>query len=66
MFFYVLIALVMFGAIVLINQHMPVWAALALNTLILLVFIAIAVKRDLPLESLPVIGKRFKSKNIEE
>ena len=66
MFFYVLIALVMFGAIVLINQHLPVWAALALNTLILLIFIAIAVKRDLPLESLPVIGKRFKSKNIEE
>ena len=60
MFFYVFIALVMFGAIVLINRHLPVWAALSLNTLILLLFIAIVVKRDLPLESLPVIGKKFK------
>ena len=60
MFFYVLIALVLFGAIVLINKHLPVWAALSLNTLILLLFIAIAVKRDIPLESLPVIGKKFK------
>ena len=60
MFFYVLIALVLFGAIVLINKHLPVWAALSLNTLILMLFIAIAVKRDIPLESLPVIGKKFK------
>lgn len=62
-FVYVGIALVFFVAIVTVNKYLPVWAALAVNTLILLLFAAIIVKRDFPLQNLPVIGKRFRRDN---
>jgi O-antigen/teichoic acid export membrane protein len=35
---------------------------LSYRTIILLIFIAIILKRDLPLSTLPIIGKRFKKK----
>ena len=66
MFVYVGITLVLFVLICLSNDHLPVWAALAVNTVILLAFSAIVVKRDFPLENLPVIGKKFKSKTINK
>ena len=37
---------------------------LGYRTVLLLVFLAIIIKRDLPLSELPYIGKRFASKNI--
>jgi hypothetical protein len=42
------------------NQMLPTWAALVVNTLIILLFVAIIIKRDMPLSKLPVIGKHFK------
>ena len=45
---------------VLANGHLPSWAALAVNILLILVFCAFIIWRDLPLSSLPVIGKYFK------
>ena len=35
---------------------------LAVNTLLIIVFLTIVVKRDFPLSSLPVVGKHFKNK----
>jgi O-antigen/teichoic acid export membrane protein len=56
---YVLLA----GAFFALMQAIAEWPmlySLALNTLLILVFVAYIVKRDLPLSSLPVIGKKFK------
>ncbi len=38
---------------------LPLWAQLACNTLLVALFLALIVHRDLPLRSLPVIGKYF-------
>ena len=38
----------------------PLLAQLAFNTLLITAFVAVIVKRDLPLSQLPVIGKHFK------
>ena len=58
--FYVVVALVLFAAITASNKYLPTLLALAANTALILVFLAIIVKRDFPLSKLPVIGKRFK------
>ena len=42
------------------NAALPLWGALAVNTLLLLAFAALIAKRDFPLKNLPVIGKYFK------
>ena len=39
---------------------LPSWAALALNTLLIVIFLIVIIRRDLPLSNLPVIGKYFK------
>ena len=41
-------------------DNLPSWAALSLNTLLILLFVAVVIRRDLPLKSLPVIGKYFR------
>ena len=41
-------------------QDLPTWAALVLNTLLIVLFVAVVIRRDLPLKNLPVIGKYFK------
>ena len=40
--------------------YLPEWAQLLCNTVWILAFVAYIVKRDLPLSSLPVIGKKFR------
>jgi polysaccharide biosynthesis-like protein len=57
---YVLIAAIIFAGMTLSNAHLGFWASLAVNTLLLFAFMTAVVKRDIPLSSLPVIGKRFK------
>lgn len=52
---YVVLAAVLFAAISVSNAWLPTVGALAVNTLIIAVFAAVIVKRDLPLGSL--IGK---------
>ena len=49
-----------FFALMQATAEWPMFYSLALNTLLILVFVAYIVKRDLPLSSLPVIGKKFK------
>ena len=58
--FYVVVALVLFAAITASNKYLPSLLALAGNTVIILVFVAIIVKRDFPLSKLPIVGKRFR------
>ena len=43
-------------------KDLPTWAALTINTLLIVLFLCVIVKRDLPLSKLPIIGKKF-SKN---
>ena len=56
---YVLLAGAFF-AMMQATAEWPMLYSLALNTLLILVFVIYIVKRDLPLSSLPVIGKKFK------
>ncbi len=57
---YVVTAVVLYLAMRWANASLPVWGALSVNTLLLLAFAAMIVKRDFPLKQLPVIGKYFK------
>lgn len=57
---YVLIAVFFFIAITYSNQHLPKIYALAVNTLIIFAFVAHIIYHDLPLSSMPVIGKYFR------
>ena len=57
---YVLMTVIFFIAITYSNQHLPKIYALAVNTLIIFAFIAHIIYHDLPLSSIPVIGKYFR------
>ena len=57
---YVLIAVFFFIAITYSNEYLPKIHALAVNTLIIFAFIAHIIYHDLPLSSIPVIGKYFR------
>ena len=57
---YVLSASLAFCAMYFFGKHAPGWAQLVVNTLLIVGFLAIIIRRDLPLSSLPVIGKKFK------
>ena len=49
------VTLIIFGAISATNNYLPMIAALAINTILIMLFIALIVKRDLPLG--PIIKK---------
>ena len=57
---YFVVAALLFVGISLTNAQLPTFAALAINTLLIVAFIVFIVKRDFPLSSLPVIGKKFR------
>ena len=57
---YVLLTLVLFMAMQYAGSVLPLWASLIVNTLLIVVFAAYMVKKDFPLSSLPIIGKKFK------
>lgn len=57
---YVGVAIVMFAGMRLANADLPVWAALGVNTLLIVLFMAMIVKRDFPLSGLPLVGKYFR------
>ena len=56
---YVLLTLVLYGAM-LFTAALPMWPQLLANTLLIILFVAYIIRRDLPLKSLPVIGKYFR------
>ena len=57
---YVAITALFYFLMTLSNDNLPEWAALAVNTALVLAFIGHVVYHDLPLKSLPVVGKYFK------
>jgi O-antigen/teichoic acid export membrane protein len=59
-FVYVLATAILFAAMHYSQPHLPQWASLGVNTLLIVLFLTVIVKRDMPLSSLPYIGKYFK------
>ena len=57
---YTLAAALLFAAMTYGRQMLPLWTSLVLNTVLILAFIAIIIRRDLPLHTLPVIGWHFR------
>ena len=57
---YVALAALLFAAMTLSNRYFPPLAAMAVNTLLGILFIAYIVKKDFPLSGLPIIGKHFR------
>jgi len=57
---YVILTIILFIGMQYASNMLPLWAALIINTLLTAVFAAYLVKKDFPLSSLPIIGKKFK------
>ncbi len=57
---YVAIAALFFYAMTVANRLLPTYASLAVNTLLVALFVGYILKKDFPLSQLPVIGKRFR------
>ena len=57
---YVLITAVFFTIMQLLPQSWPTWSRLAVNTLLILLFVAHILYHDLKLSTLPVVGKYFR------
>ena len=57
---YVLLTIMAFTVMVIVRDNLSVYVSLFVNTLFILLFLGVVIKRDLPLSSLPVIGKKFK------
>jgi len=57
---YVGLAAVFTAAMYTVTNSLSTWAQLLGNTLLIVLFLAFVVRRDLPLSSLPVIGRHFR------
>jgi hypothetical protein len=51
---------VLFVGITYSNKLLGFWPAILVNTVLVCIFLAYIVKKDLPLAEIPVIGKYFK------
>ena len=56
---YLLLATVLYGLIIVVNPE-NIMLRLGFRTLLLLIFVAYVLKKDLPLKSIPVVGRFFK------
>ena len=59
---YVILAILFYMFMHYGRQLLPVWASIALNTVLILLFTAHTIYHDFPLSYLPVVGKYFKKK----
>lgn len=57
---YTILTAIAFVVMTQLREKLSLWPSLIINTLLILVFLALIIKRDLPLSKLPVIGKKFK------
>ena len=57
---YVSLAIMAFTTMYIVKGSQSLLVSLSVNTLLIILFMALIVKKDLPLSSLPVIGKKFK------
>ena len=55
---YVALTVVLF-IVMYLTDALPIWVKLIINTALIGLFMAYIVKKDLPLKSLPVVGKYF-------
>ena len=60
--FYVLLAAIGYLAMDYVHDHFAIWLSLSVNTLVVLLFLATIIRKDVPLGSLPVVGKYFRKK----
>ena len=58
--FYVIMTFAAFCVMYWAQDNLPEWASLTVCTLLILAFVGNIIKCDLPLSSLPVIGKKFR------
>jgi hypothetical protein len=42
------------------QEELPTWASLTLSTLLIIGFLISVIKKDLPLSSLPAVGRYFR------
>ena len=59
-FTYILLAAVLFVVMAALPDSWPAWIRIILNTILVILFLLEIIHKDMPLHSLPVIGKRFK------
>ena len=59
---YVLIAALFCAGMMVANEWLPMWPALGVNTVLILLFVGHILYHDFPLHRLPVIGKYFRNK----
>ena len=57
---YVWLTIMAFTTMVIVRDSLSPLVSLLVNTLFILLFLGVVIKRDLPLSSLPIIGKKFK------
>ena len=57
---YVIATIVLYAGMKLLPASWPAIPTLTVNTLLIALFAALIVKKDVPLSSLPIIGKKFK------
>ncbi len=57
---YVCLTIVAFTVMVVVRDSQSLLVSLSVNTLLILLFLAVIIKRDLPMRKLPVMGKYFK------
>ena len=57
---YVVVTIVLFAAMKAVPGSWPTVLTLAVNSTLIILFLALIVKKDVPLSSLPIIGKKFK------
>ena len=62
---YVVLAAVLYVAIVNLPSTWPIWARMALNTGLVTIFLIEIFHRDMKLSALPIVGKYFRSKQCE-
>ena len=61
-FLYTGLAVVLFIAILYSNKYLGAIPAMLINTIFICIFVALIIKKDLPLAEIPIIGKYFKKK----
>lgn len=62
---YVVLAAVLYVAMVNLPSTWPIWARMALNTGLITIFLIEIFHSDMKLSSLPIVGKYFRSKQCE-
>ena len=58
---YVLMTIFFFAIMQYVPESWPIWLKLGINTLLILAFVAHVIRHDLPLNSIPVIGRYLPS-----